>query len=90
MCRDCDEGRPDLALHGPTRVNSPLDLRVAFAMPNRWTFQMPPVAEFVARWTAGRSCVVDPFCGTATVAHYGNDLGRDGVDAELFVRRLIR
>ena len=58
-------------------------------MPSRWTFSIPPIAEFVARHTAGRSCIVDPFCGSSTLAHYRNDLGRGGVDAEAFVRGLI-
>lgn len=57
-------------------------------MPSRWTFQIGPVAEFVARHTAGRRCIVDPFCGTSTIAHYRNDLAHGGEDAETFVRRL--
>lgn len=62
---------------------------VAFAMPTRWTFQQPPVAAFVARHTAGRRCIVDPFCGQSTLAHHRNDLASGGVDAETFVRGLI-
>lgn len=69
--------------------NSTPDLRIAFAMPNRWTFQMAPVAEFVQRWTRDRACIVDPFCGTSTIAHYRNDLGQGGQDAEAWVRSLI-
>jgi hypothetical protein len=64
-------------------------LSVAFAMPSRWTFQQPPVAAFVARHVAGRSCIVDPFCGQSEIAHHRNDLASGGVDAEAFVRGLI-
>lgn len=69
--------------------NSPPDLRIAFAMPNRWTFQMPPVADFVRHWTKDYHRIVDPFCGMSTVARFSNDLGRGGVDAEEYVRSLI-
>lgn len=50
---------------------------------------MPPVAEFVARHLTGRDHIVDPFCGRSSAADYSNDLTLGGVDAELFVRRLI-
>jgi hypothetical protein len=60
----------------------------AWAMPSRWTFQIPPIADFVWRHTRGRSCIVDPFCGTSKVAHHRNDLARGGTDAEDFVRQL--
>ncbi len=58
-------------------------------MPSRWTFSIPVVADFVARYTAGAVCIVDPFCGHSSIAHYRNDLGMGGVDAEAFVRGLI-
>jgi site-specific DNA-adenine methylase len=57
----------------------------AFAMPSRWTFSMPPVAEFLARHLDGCVAIVDPFCGESTIAHYRNDLARGGIRAELFV-----
>lgn len=62
---------------------------VAWAMPSRWTFQIPPIADFVQRWTEGRTCIVDPFCGTSLVAHHRNDMAHGGMDAEQFVRDLI-
>lgn len=67
----------------------PAAMATVFAMPSRWTFAIPPIAAFVAKHTAARHCIVDPFCGTSTVAHYRNDLGRGGVDAEAYVRELI-
>lgn len=65
-------------------------LSIAWAMPSRWTFTIPPIREFVAKHTTGRRCIVDPFAGTSTFAHHRNDLARDGVDAETFVRGLIK
>jgi hypothetical protein len=78
---------PALDLFGEKHTHT--RVRVAWAMPSRWTFQIPPVAEFVRRWTMDRTSIVDPFCGTSTIAHHRNDLAREGVDAEEFVRRLI-
>jgi hypothetical protein len=64
-------------------------MSTTFAMPNRWTFSIPPIAAFVRRYTQGCGVIVDPFCGESTVAHHRNDLGRGGIDAEDFVRSLI-
>lgn len=62
---------------------------VAFAMPSRWTFSMPPVREFLIRHLAGCAVIVDPFCGQSRVATHRNDLALGGVDAEEFVRGLL-
>ncbi|OQW38365.1 MAG: hypothetical protein A4C66_11885 [Nitrospira sp. HN-bin3] len=62
----------------------------AWCMPSPWTFQMEPVRAFLARHLTGRRCIVDPFCGTSQIGHFRNDLGRGGVDAEDFLRNLIR
>ena len=49
---------------------------VAWSMPSRWTFSMPPVREFLDRWLAGAQVIVDPFCGESTIGTLRNDLGR--------------
>jgi hypothetical protein len=49
-------------------------------MPNRWTFQIPPIAAFLDRWLPA-GLIVDPFCGTSTYAQLRNDLGQGGIDA---------
>jgi hypothetical protein len=46
----------------------------AWAMPSRWTFEIPPIREFVDRWLAGCGVVVDPFCGRSTVGTLRNDI----------------
>lgn len=71
---------------------------VAFAMPTRWTFAMPPVAAFIERHLRSALStvdirhglvVVDPFCGHSEIATHRNDLAYGGQDAELWVRELI-
>ena len=62
---------------------------VAWSMPSRWTFQMPPVAQFLDRHIGARDLVVDPFCGTSTRAMLKNDLAQTGVDAEDFCKGLL-
>ena len=61
---------------------------VEFAMPTRWTFSMPPVAAFLARHLQGAQVIVDPFCGESEIGTHRNDLGRGGMDAELWTRQL--
>lgn len=73
----------------PTEVSrDALRFSIAWAMPTRWTFSMPPVAEFLARHLAGAATIVDPFCGESKIATHRNDLGRGGEDAELWTRQL--
>lgn len=62
---------------------------VAWAMPSRWTFDIPPIADFVQRHVRGRAVIVDPFAGNSVIGTHRNDLARGGIDAEAFVRGLI-
>jgi hypothetical protein len=57
---------------------------VAWAMPSRWTFSMPPVREFLDRWLSGCSVIVDPFCGESTIGtlRIDADVWCDGLRAE--------
>lgn len=64
-------------------------LTLAWAMPSRWTFTMPPVREFLGRHLTIGEVSVDPFAGQSAIATYRNDLARGGVDAEEFCHRLI-
>ena len=56
-------------------------------MPSRWTFEIGPIAEFVARHTVGKQRIVDPFCGRSTLAQWRTDIAF-GPDAETFLRVL--
>ena len=61
-------------------------------MPNGKTFAIPPVAEFVGKYTGGRTSV-DPFAGWSATATHRNDLRPSCgqpfcMDAENFLLRL--
>ena len=66
-----------------------MNVSVLFAMPSPWTFEIPPIRDFVVRHLYGAHVVVDPFCGHSRIATHRNDLGLGGQDAEAFVRGLI-
>jgi hypothetical protein len=60
-------------------------------MPDPFTFQMKPIREMIDRWMAGKTAIVDPFCGNSEIAHFRNDLRFvGGVDAAEYVKTLIR
>lgn len=64
--------------------------RVAWAMPSRWTFEIPPIAAFVRRWTRRPGLViVDPFAGKSLVGTHRNDLANKGIDAGDYCQRLL-
>ena len=46
----------------------------AWAMPNRWTFRIPPIANLVARYVGDGKGWIDPFAGMASPAEITNDL----------------
>ena len=46
----------------------------AWAMPSPDTFSIQPIADFVARWTAGRAVIVDPFARNSMIGTHRNDL----------------
>ena len=49
----------------------------AWSMPNRWTFRMKPVREFIRRHMEEGEVWVDPFAGTSSMANITNDLSPD-------------
>jgi hypothetical protein len=69
-------------------MNTETKLTLAWSMPSRWTFQMKPVAEFLARHLPPNGVIVDPFCGTSTLATHSNDLGQGGMDAADWCKKL--
>lgn len=65
----------------------------AFAMPNKNTFDIPPIAEFVGRYLLTAKCSVDPFARNRSEFTFTNDLdpatsAKFHVDAEVFLRQL--
>ena len=57
----------------------PVEIKISrvWAMPNRQTFSVKPIGEFVRRWLEGSQITVDPFSGGGGWANYTNDLNPD-------------
>jgi len=45
-----------------------------WAMPNKWTFKIPPIMELVRRYAANGHGFADPFAGKSDFAEFRNDL----------------
>lgn len=45
-----------------------------WAMPNKWTFQIPPIADLLARYVGDGKGWIDPFAGENSPAEFTNDL----------------
>ena len=43
-------------------------------MPNKWTFQIPPIAELLARYVGDGKGWIDLFAGESSPAEYTNDI----------------
>lgn len=48
-----------------------------WAMPNRWTFQIPPIADLLVRYVGDGKGWIDPFAGMSKVAEFTNDLNHE-------------
>jgi hypothetical protein len=64
-----------------------------WAMPSGDTFSIPPIAEFVARWTEGCEVIVDPFARNSKVGTITNDLNPQTsadwhMDSRIFLQML--
>ena len=71
----------------------PLVINRVWAMPNKWTFQIKPIAELVARYVGDGKGWIDPFAGMTSPAEITNDLNPDNpaqyhMDALDFVKQL--
>lgn len=63
-----------------------------WAMPNRWTFGIKPIAELLSRYVPVENEWVDPFSGWTSPAKYRNDINPGApveyhMDARAFVAR---
>lgn len=45
-----------------------------WAMPNKWTFQIPPIADLLTRYVGDGKGWIDPFAGMYSPAEFTNDL----------------
>ncbi len=62
-------------------------------MPNKWTFQIKPIAQLLARYVGDGRGWIDPFAGVTSPAEFTNDLNPDmptkyHMDAEKFCQSL--
>lgn len=62
-------------------------------MPNKWTFQIPPIADLLARYIEDGKGWVDPFAGMSRLTELTNDLNPNmpakyHIDAEKFCLQL--
>ena len=48
-----------------------------WAMPNKWTFKIPPIADLLARYVRDGKGWIDPFAGENSPAEITNDLNPD-------------
>lgn len=75
---------------------SNIRMSTAWAMPNRWTFQIPPVLDFIERnlgkigFPEHGGLIVDPFCGTSEIASHRNDIALGGPDAVEYCELLLK
>ncbi len=64
-----------------------------WAMPNKWTFQIKPIAELLARYVDDGKGWIDPFAGMYSPAEFTNDLNPEAkakyhLDALDFLKQL--
>lgn len=59
-----------------------------WAMPNKFTFQIRPIREFIGRYYPKSVCSVDPFSGTSDLPTHSNDIANGGIDAVDWLRKL--
>jgi hypothetical protein len=62
-------------------------------MPNKWTFQIPPIAQLLARYVGDGKGWIDPFAGMSSPAEFTNDVdphspAQSHIDALEFVKQL--
>jgi hypothetical protein len=51
-----------------------MEINRIWAMPNKWTFQIPPIAELLKEYVGDGTGWIDPFAGQSTMAQFRNDL----------------
>ena len=54
-----------------------------WAMPNKWTFQIPPIAELLARYVGDGKGWIDPFAGESSPAEFTNDIEGRGAKSQM-------
>ena len=62
----------------------------AWAMPNKYTFQIKPIEFWIVRHipATGGIVIVDPFCGESVIADVRNDMRISGEDSLDWLKRI--
>lgn len=72
-----------------------MNVERVWAMPHRYTFRVPVIAAFLAKFMNPVACWVDPFCGPTSPALVRNDLdtsvshAHSHTDGLLFLQSLV-
>ena len=61
-----------------------------WAMPNKNTFEIPPIREFILKNIADKLEIYDPFCGDSTIANHRNDLKISKIDSLYWMRCVVK
>jgi 16S rRNA G966 N2-methylase RsmD len=59
-----------------------------WAMPNKYTFQIPCIRKFIDKYTENKTDIVDPFCGKSVIANKFNDLHISKIDSTDWLKTL--
>ena len=59
-----------------------------WAMPNKYTFQIPCVRKFIDKYIIDADIIVDPFCGESEIATHFNDLHISKIDSTIWLKTL--
>ena len=69
-----------------------MKIKRVWAMPNKWTFQVPPIATLIRCYTTNGLGWVDPFAGESDIAQFTNDItpnkAKFNMDALEFLKSL--
>jgi hypothetical protein len=57
-----------------SHVPKTIPIRRVWAMPNKWTFSIPPIKELIDRYVGDGKGWIDPFAGMYSPAEFTNDL----------------
>ena len=77
---------------GLPREEMKMDENIKFsriwAMPNKRTFSIPPIAKFISRRLSVSQNSCDPFCGDTLLTKYRNDIRYSGIPSEIWLKQL--
>ena len=66
----------------------------SWAMPNKYTFSIAPIREFIGKYLKDGMVSIDPYSGKSVIATHRNDLSKDSpsqfhIEANDFLKKMI-